>query len=137
MIPRSSPLRRTAIKRRAPRKRAGEDLKYQAFIRSLPCFICYWPLYVAGIIYECIDAGMVFHVMDPSTQKSMTEFAHLGERGLGQKCLDSEGGPLCAEHHREGPESSHGPLGKNFFEYHGVDKEALFRSLNEAYRRSR
>lgn len=129
----STMIRRTAIKRRRPRKRPGEDLKYQAFIRSLPCFICYWPLYKAGIIKECIEAGMQFHIIDSSTQKSVTEFAHLGDRGLGQLCPDREGGPLCGEHHRTGPEAAH-VLGRNFFLYHGVDREELFALLLLLYR---
>lgn len=127
-------IRRSAIKRRRPRKRAGEDLKYQAFIRSLPCFICYWPLYKAGMITEFVRAGIGFPLFDTSTQKTVTEFAHLGERGLGQLCPDREGGPLCGEHHRTGPEAAHGPLGKNFFAHHGIDREELFALLLLLYR---
>lgn len=63
----------------------------------------------------------------------MTEVAHVGERGLGQKCSDRETVPLCAEHHRTGPHAHH-VLGKNFWDCHGLDRDAIIAKLNEQYR---
>jgi hypothetical protein len=53
---------------------------------------------------------------------------------MSQKCSDRETIPLCAKHHREGPESHH-KLGKKFWEYHGLDRDALIKQLNEEYER--
>lgn len=78
----------------AKRKRHPE---YMAWIATQPCCICgFWPV----------------------------EVAHVGKRGLGQKCSDLETLPLCANHHREGPEAIH-TLGKKFWDYHEIDREEM------------
>jgi hypothetical protein len=46
-----------------------------AFIRSLPCIVCF--------------------------RERNIEAAHVGRRGMGQKCSDLETLPLCSLHHRE------------------------------------
>ncbi len=68
-------------------------------------------------------------VLNPRRQ---SEAAHVGERGLGQKCSDRETIPLCAAHHRTGPESHH-VLGKAFFTHHKLDKDAIVAELNRLY----
>lgn len=62
----------------------------------------------------------------------ISEAAHVGERGLGQKCSDRETIPLCVEHHRTQPYAHH-VLGKKFWAHHGLDKEAIVAELNRLY----
>lgn len=61
-----------------------------------------------------------------------TEAAHVGQRGLSQKCSDRETIPLCAFHHRTGPESHH-RLGKLFWKHHGLDRYELIRELQSQF----
>jgi len=65
-------------------------------------------------------------------QHTRTEAAHVGDRGLGQKCSDRETIPLCAEHHTQGRDSYH-KLGKKFWEHHGLDRFELIARLNAMY----
>jgi hypothetical protein len=62
----------------------------------------------------------------------MTECAHVGRRGLGQKCSDYESLPLCAVHHRTGRESHH-RLGKRFWAFHCLSRVALVTELRRVY----
>lgn len=58
------------------------------------------------------------------------EAAHVGRRGLGQKCSDLEAIPLCSEHHRTGP-AAHHVLGKWFWSFHSIDREAIIEKMNK------
>lgn len=132
-LKRGSPPKRTAIKRRPRKKRAGDDRKYMAWISTLPCLLCYLPLYRAGIIQECVESGVEFVFAERHSQESRTEVAHVGDRGLGQKCRDRETLPLCGDaHHRLGPESHH-VLGKLFWGFHGVSREWALKIFQELY----
>lgn len=111
--------------RSATREAIGKDPAYKAWIASLPCAIC---ALLAGLVEK--NHGIYF-----IDQKSKTEVAHVGDRGLSQKCDDSETIPLCMEHHREGRYSHH-KLGKGFFAYWKLDRGELVRTLNEQYERS-
>lgn len=107
MIQRRKPLRRTPIRKRRSKPRRGRerDPKYLAWIASLPCFLCgIWPV----------------------------EVAHLGDRGLSQKCHDRETGPLCHNDHQAGKYALH-RLGKRFWEHHGIDKAELIAEYNRRY----
>ena len=89
-------VRKKPISRRK-KKRLGDDPEYRAWIRTQQCLACY---------------------ANQLTQTCPTECAHVGQRGLGQKCSDRETIPLCSVvHHRLG-KTSHHVLGKNFFKYH-------------------
>lgn len=99
-------MKRTPLKRRGqkPVRRAGnaaQNPAYLDFIRQWPC--------VLKATEDC--AGPV-------------EAAHVGDRGLGQKCRDEEAIPLCGHHHRTGPDSHH-VLGKRFWENHGINRDEL------------
>jgi len=96
--------------RSATRNKTGRDAAYLEYIRSLPCCVC--PL----------DAP----------QTSPTEAAHVGPRGLSQKCPDRETLPLCALHHREGQFSQHS-MGKMFWAHHGLDRDLLLAVHQAAY----
>lgn len=64
------------------------------------------------------------------------EAAHVGDRGLRQKCSDYEAIPLCAWHHRLSPLSHH-RAGKRFWKYHGLDRDKIIAELNARYERER
>lgn len=107
-----------------PNRRHGRksDKEYLAFVRSLPCIVCIlpWKLDGSGIAYS-------------NVQKSITEAAHTGSHGIGQKSSDRDALPLCAiEHHREGPTSYH-KLGTKFFAYHGLDRKKLVADLQRQF----
>lgn len=144
MITRTKPLQRSAIKRKPRKKRAGDDPKYLAWIRTLPCVCCK----VLGRCVEC-DAvvsiretrfqdqcpacGDQLPILVTHEQTSPTECAHVGKRGLGQKCPDRETIPLCGgAHHREGPESHH-KMQKRFEAHWGIDFASLITQLNARY----
>ncbi len=103
---------RTPVRKRRPGKRRGplKDAKYLAWIRLHGCTL--WP--TLGCHWQPVEA------------------AHVGDRGLGQKCSDREAIPLCGAHHRTGRESHH-ELGKRFWGYHGLDKDKIITELNRAY----
>lgn len=99
-------MKRTPLKRRGskPIRRAGgavQNPEYLDFIRRWGC--------VLATTYDCVGA---------------VEAAHVGDRGLGQKCRDQETIPLCAYHHRTGPDSQH-VMGKQFWDHHGINRAAL------------
>lgn len=109
---------------RSTRSKGKVDKAYKAFIAEQPCVVCQ---------------------TKKSMQKSRTEVAHCGPRGLGQKCDDRFCLPLCGPyvgvtmrtlgHHREGPESAHS-LQDKFWAFHGLDKDALFKWYNDRYERT-
>lgn len=104
---------RTLKQKRATARRGAEKApKYLEFIRSLVCEACY-------------PCGLGDHV-----QANPTEAAHVGSRGVGQKCSDYETIPLCSYHHRTGPEAHH-VIGKAFWEHHGIDRDALPRASGQ------
>jgi hypothetical protein len=91
--------------------RRKPDKDYLAFIASLPCLLC-----------------------PRRAQTSRTEVAHVGSRGLGQRCSDRETVPLCVEHHRTGKEAHH-VLGKRFWEHHRTDRDTVLAGLNAMYKK--
>lgn len=89
-----------------PRKGLVIDDAYRAFIRSQPCICCGSRRYV-----EC---------------------AHVGIRGMGQKCSDYDTLPLCSAHHVQGPESHH-VLGRRFWTVWGLDRTSLIEKYQQEY----
>jgi hypothetical protein len=92
------------------------DKKYRAWIRTLPCAICY-------------PAGL--------RQRSHTEAAHThdGSQGMSQKSSDYSVIPLCGlGHHQFGPESYHVLGEKEFERRHGINCRALAAELRTFYR---
>jgi hypothetical protein len=115
--------RREKLARRKRAKIAGRqplrDQKYLDFIRRMPCIIC------------LLRSGGV-----PIHQETCTEAAHVGDRGLRQKCSDRETIPLCAWHHRLSP-SSHHRLGRLFWVFHKITKAKLIAELHAKYEREK
>lgn len=99
-------------KRSQPRRGRVYDPQYLDFIRRLQCVVC--------------SQGEIRLTTFPS------EAAHVGERGLGQKCSDRETVPLCARHHRSGNDSQHS-MGARFWSHFELDKDALIARLNDLY----
>jgi hypothetical protein len=83
----------------------GRDPKYLEWIRQQACMIC---------------------------KTHPVECAHVGDRGLGQRCPDRQSVPLCVEHHREGPESHH-VLGKKFWAYHHLSRDTVLRVYAQSF----
>lgn len=107
---------------RSRKGKGKKDPAYLEWIRTLPCAICILP-------WRFTQSGCSYS----NTQKSPTEAAHTGPRGLSNKSDDRSAIPLCGElHHREGKESHH-KLGKKFFEHHHIDCDALVAELNKQY----
>lgn len=99
---------------RSARSKGLIDEDYKAWVRSLPCAVCRsWNI----------------------KQSTPTECAHVGLRGMSQKCSDRETLPLCVRHHEHGYKTSHHTLGKNFWNYHGINREALIKWYNDRYER--
>ncbi len=98
---------RTAIPRKRSKPRRGplKDPKYLKFVASLHCAVC-----------------CAFPV----------EVAHVGERGLGQKCSDRETIPLCALHHRVSSMSHHS-MGKKFWDAWGLHRDRIVASIQRMY----
>ena len=94
--------------RSATRKKTGKSPLYLKFIRAQACILCL------------------------EQQLTLTEAAHVGNRGLSQKCHDRETVPLCAFHHRTGPHAAH-VLGKKFWTLHGLDPEELIRQFQARF----
>jgi hypothetical protein len=135
MIARRTPLKRSPIKRKAPRPRKDADPEYLAFLRRMPCCACFkmffsrvgrWPVWSINYILAACEANQRLQTLP-------TESAHFGVRGLRQKAPDRQALPLCSTlHHREGHESAH-VLGRSFFVYHNLDREALTKAFNDYY----
>src|ERR1039458_5072338 len=133
-------LKRSSIRKRKPRPRAGDCPEYLAFVRLCPCFVCYAPWWVwfleqpknvqDGLPHEpAVVAWEYSEYAHRRVQATPTEAAHIGRsttrRGLGQKVPDSEAGPLCADHHRLLKNSHHAGT-KTFWEKHPtLDRDGL------------
>ncbi len=101
------------------------DPRYLAFIRRQACILCDDAMekrtFIDGIPYR---------------QETHTEAAHVGERGLRQKCSDRETIPLCVRHHRTGKDSHH-VLGKRFWSHHEMNRDAVIAGYNKLYEQER
>lgn len=106
---------------RCKRSKGLKDKNYLGFIAELPCVVCIlpWRMEKSALCYS-------------NVQSSKSEVAHVGQRGLSQKCSDRETIPLCAEHHRTGKDAHH-VLGKKFWQHHGISAELLIAELNKRY----
>ncbi len=106
-------------KRSKPRRGPLKDPAYLDWIRSRNCAVCM----LAGY-------GMPLCVQLPDRMRS--EAAHVGVRGLGQKCHDRQTVPLCDAHHRTGAYAHH-VLGKAFWDFYDLDRDKIIAELNRLY----
>ena len=108
MIPRRTYIRRSWLKRKPRRYVVPPDiLAYWDWIRAQPCAVC-------GV-------------------RRGIEAAHVGLRGLAQKCSGWEVIPLCKKHHARGLPESHHELGKRFWIFHNLDRYGLIRKYRTLY----
>jgi hypothetical protein len=103
-----------SVERRKPHqnsyhRRVRPDPEYKAWIASLPCA-----------------------VPDCSTGDGV-EVAHIGDRGLSNRCPDRQTGPFCTTHHRDDRLGMHGRLGKNYWKHYGLNRDELIAELNRKY----
>jgi hypothetical protein len=106
---RRSPLKRSWLVRKRRRHHPSSAvLLFWAWMRKQPCVVC-------GITGAWVQA------------------AHVGLRGLSQKCNDWEVLPLCFEHHDRSFPHSHHVLGKRFWSFHNLDRVGLIRGFRERY----
>ena len=141
MTSRTYPKRRIRASRRP---RAGSEPQYLAFVRKLPCMVCYadfWG-YWLGVpnearcnlleMVEILNRGAVQRL-----QETPTEAAHLGFstslRGLGQKYPDLEAIPLCRGHHTQQHQATAGWWERTLPD---LDRDAILKALGEVYRAS-
>lgn len=117
--------------RSATAKKTGKDPARLEWIRTLPCVACVGMECFLRLLAGAHTWGDIARIHQ--RQRFPSESAHVGDRGLSQKCPDSEAIPLCSiGHHREGKYSAH-VLGCGFWRFHGLDKEALIKELNRRY----
>ena len=127
---------RKAIRRKRPAPKPPEIRNYFDWLSAWPCYMCLTNycrqngLDVANVLPEAraIAAGWT------TRSCGRTEIAHVGERGLGQKCADNEVVPLGTKHHRTGPNASH-LLGKRFWAVHHLNMETVLATLQSLYKR--
>jgi hypothetical protein len=86
--------------------------RHLALIRTLPCLICFRaaPSEAAHIRYG-----------DPARGKL--------KAGVGEKPDDKWTLPLCAEHHRTGPDAQHAMGERQWWELHGIDPISICQQL--------
>lgn len=128
-----SQLMRTPISRSRSKPIRGADDKYLAWIRTIPCRCCFSEIW-DDQMFSMLRIGWspAMAGINAGVQSSPTEAAHVGRRGLGQKCPDREAIPLCSEHHRTGRWAHH-VLGTGFWIHHGINRDVLVSCLNEMY----
>lgn len=116
--------------RRGWRKLKGvfpaQDGPFAAFVRTLPCIVCY--LRLSGGSW-------------PPPIGFSSEAAHVGDnRGAAQKCSGRELVPLCENHHRTGQTSHHrltARHGQAFWDHWQFDRDDIVRKVNELYEKWR
>ena len=101
--------------RSATKNKTGKDAAYLAWLHNFPCVVC---------------------VQLNVPQTSPTEAAHVGPRGLSQKCPDRVTLPLCREHHREGQFSQHS-MGKMFWPHFDLELNELLLKFQCRYESER
>ena len=107
-------------RREKPRKGREPDPAYLQFIRSLPCVCC--------VIMSALFSN--------HRQATVSEAAHVGARGLGQRCPDRETIPLCALHHTRG-EHAHHRMQKEFWVFWDLDRIKLIEEFQTRYEAER
>ena len=103
MLTRSKPMKRTAMKRRPKRVRAGDPKRSGTHLDYVRGLGCVWG--------GTLGPGLLRWVSGVEECGGRIEASHhgIGDRGTGTKASDYTCIPLCTRHHREFTE--HGRLG--------------------------
>lgn len=99
------------MSRSATKQKLGKDPAYLEWLHNFPCVVC---------------------VSLNVPQSSQTEAAHVGPRGMSQKCPDRQALPLCADHHRLSQFSQHS-MGKLFWPHFDLDRDELLAKFQARY----
>lgn len=133
-------MKRSPIKRKHRKPKPGDNPAFLAFVRTLPCFVCYREVYEffgsePWALIELLESEATFPV-----QRTRTEAAHLGRstsrRGLKQKYPDNESGPLCSDHHTRF-KTSHHANARSFWDIHGIERDELIDQIQALYAQSK
>lgn len=109
------------------RKGIGKDPEYLEWLRAWPCLVC---AFHYGEDFDTLRSE--FWRGAVARGYAAAEAAHVGIRGLGQKCPDREAIPLCVSHHRTGKDSHH-VKGRAFWEFHGIVRQQVVAQLQAIY----
>ena len=127
------------------KQKSGKCPEYLAFVRSLPCLVCYelfWQQLLAQDEERQAAMLELMTELSPGTevlgrQLTPTEAAHAGKstsvRGLGQKYPDREAIPLCRYHHREAKDSHHAGTAVFWAKHPQLDRDGLLKMLWRVY----
>ncbi len=118
-------IRPKPIPKKRKKARRGRVLNpaFLLFVREFGCYICY-----QRFTRDAQDHPRWYF----GFQDTPTEAAHVGKRGLGQKCNDDETLPLCAWHHRTGQQSAH-VMGSKFWNHHMLDRDKLIAEMQRRF----
>lgn len=131
------------INRRPPKRKEGfDDSDYRAWLKTWPCWVCY-ELHCRLHNFNPVpfrayaDAREMFYQEVSYWGCGETQAAHVGTRGLGQRCADKFAIPLGKLHHMHptaggGQESIHA-LGRNFWMHFKLDREEILAELHKLY----
>jgi hypothetical protein len=147
MLKRSTPIKGTPLKKRFPKRKKGfDDPNFRGWVKEWPCLICFirWCkgqeiAWFNAPVWMRLAVAELRELEDHPGPCAHVEFAHVGGRGLSQRCADKYGMPLGRWHHQHvtipggGPESHH-TLGRKFFARHGIDRDAVLEILWKLYR---
>lgn len=122
-VQKSTPIAPRPRKRRKFLVRLGgvlENPRFRAFVRTFPCLLS--------------DPDVVKYKSLMHVCSGRVEAAHTGlGTGMGQKTGDENCLPLCVSAHRTGKYSHHA-LGKSFWSFWGINREAEVEKMNAAAR---
>lgn len=144
MIQRRAPIHRNVvpINRRPKKRKHGGNPEFLAWLREWPCWVCFErhcrKYNFNPVEFRAhIEARQYFYEQRSRWDCGVTEAAHVGVRGLGQKCPDKEAMPLGTRHHEHatagGGPGSHHTLGKGFWQFHGIDRAEVLAELHRLY----
>lgn len=111
---------------RRTRNADPRGLEFMAWVRGLPCCVCYRSVWSALRVEE--------YNWTLALQVGPTEFAHISGNAAA-KAPNRHGIPLCHEHHDSGNPHCEHKLKKRFGPHWGIDIEALIQKLNEEFDR--
>jgi hypothetical protein len=123
------------------RRRSARSPRYLAFVRKLPCLVCYREFWGWWLNQgEAMQGWLVQTIeeLPQGLQNSPTEAAHIGMsdscRGIAQQYPDAEAGPLCRGHHREFKDAHHaGSRGWWRRTFEELDRDQLLSALVRVY----
>ncbi len=134
----TKPIARSPIKKHPPKRKPGfSDTDYCAWLKQWPCWVCFerWCIDHGYDAREGRERPEVRNLAAALTciECGLTEVAHVGVRGLSQRCADAESIPLGEMHHRTGPDAQH-KIGKRFWEKFNLHRPDIFAELHQLYR---